>query len=45
MKLTMTLLIKNEVDIISDNIKVHSKLGVDSFIVMDNGSIMAPGKF
>lgn len=38
MKLTMTLLIKNEVDIISDNIKVHSKLGVDSFIVMDNGS-------
>jgi glycosyltransferase involved in cell wall biosynthesis len=38
MKLTMTLLIKNEVDIIADNIKVHSKLGVDSFVVMDNGS-------
>ena len=38
MKLTITLLIKNEVDIIADNIKVHSKLGVDSFVVMDNGS-------
>lgn len=38
MRLTMTLLIKDEVDIIADNIKVHSGLGVDNFIVMDNGS-------
>lgn len=38
MRLTMTLLIKNEVDIIADNLKVHSQLGVDNFIVMDNGS-------
>lgn len=38
MRLTMTLLIKDEVDIIADNIKVHAALGVDNFIVMDNGS-------
>lgn len=38
MRLTMTLLIKNEADIIADNIRVHARLGVDSFVVMDNGS-------
>ena len=38
MRLTMTLLIKDEVDIIEDNLKVHSALGVDNFVVMDNGS-------
>ncbi len=38
MHLTMNLLIKNEADIISENIHTHSYLGVDSFIVMDNGS-------
>jgi hypothetical protein len=38
MRLTMTLLIKDEVDIIADNLKVHAGLGVDNFIVMDNGS-------
>lgn len=38
MRLTMTLLIKDEVDIIADNLKVHAALGVDNFIVMDNGS-------
>jgi rRNA processing protein Gar1 len=36
--LTMTILVKNEEDIIEANIKAHSKLGVDSFIVMDNNS-------
>lgn len=38
MRLTMTLLIKDEVDIIADNIRVHAHLGVDNFVVMDNGS-------
>lgn len=38
LKLSMNMLVKNEVDIIADNIKFHSKMGVDSFIVMDNGS-------
>lgn len=37
-RLSMNLLVKNEVDIIADNIKAHSKLGVDCFVVMDNGS-------
>ncbi len=34
----MNLLIKNEADIIANNIRVHAALGVDSFVVMDNGS-------
>lgn len=38
MHLSMNLLIKNEADIIAENIKVHAALGVDSFVVMDNGS-------
>ncbi len=38
MHLSMNLLIKNEADIIADNIRVHAALGVDSFVVMDNGS-------
>lgn len=38
MHLTMNLLVKNEADIIAENIKVHAALGVDSFVVMDNGS-------
>lgn len=37
-RLIMTLLVKNEADIIADNIRVHHKLGVDGFAVMDNGS-------
>lgn len=32
----MTLLVRNERDIIADNIRFHHALGVDSFIVMDN---------
>ena len=35
-KITMTLLVRNEQDIIADNIRFHHALGVDSFIVMDN---------
>ncbi len=37
-RLAMTLLVKNEVDIIEDNIRFHVKQGVDCFAVMDNGS-------
>lgn len=35
-KITMTLLVRNEQDIIAENIWFHHALGVDSFIVMDN---------
>jgi len=35
-KITMTLLVRNEQDIIAENIRFHHALGVDSFIVMDN---------
>ena len=37
-KLVMTILVKNEDDIIERNIRFHAKLGVDAFVVMDNGS-------
>ncbi|MCY4046442.1 MAG: glycosyltransferase family 2 protein [Cellvibrionales bacterium] len=37
-RLSMNLLIKNEVDIIADNLKYHSQVGVDQFVIMDNGS-------
>jgi len=36
--LAMTILVKNEADIIEANIRTHAKLGVDFFVVMDNGS-------
>jgi len=36
--LVMTILVKNEADIIEANIRTHAKLGVDAFVVMDNGS-------
>jgi len=37
-KLSMVILVKNEEDIIKENILFHSKMGVDSFVVMDNNS-------
>jgi Glycosyl transferase family 2. len=37
-KIVMTILVKNEADIIAKNIKVHKALGVDAFVVMDNDS-------
>lgn len=37
-RLAMTILVKNESDIIEHNIRVHAALGVDCFAVMDNGS-------
>lgn len=38
MKLVMTLLVKNEQDIVENNIRFHAMQGVDAFLVMDNGS-------
>lgn len=37
-KITMTLLVRNEEDIIEQNIRYHHSQGVDNFIVMDNRS-------
>lgn len=37
-RLAMTLLVKDESDVISDNIHFHARHGVDCFAVMDNGS-------
>ena len=36
--IVMTILVKDEIDIIEKNIRVHAKLGVDAFVVMDNNS-------
>jgi hypothetical protein len=38
MKLAMTLIVRNEADIIEDNLRYHRAQGVDLFIVLDNGS-------
>ncbi|MCB1756178.1 MAG: glycosyltransferase family 2 protein [Gammaproteobacteria bacterium] len=37
-RIVMTLLVRDEADIIADNILYHSRKGVDAFAVMDNGS-------
>jgi len=37
-RLIMTILVKNEIDIIESNIRTHAKLGVDGFVIMDNNS-------
>lgn len=37
-RLIMTILVKNEAEIIEDNIRFHAAQGVDAFLVMDNGS-------
>ena len=36
--LAMVILVKNEVDIIAENIRYHARHGVEHFVVMDNGS-------
>jgi hypothetical protein len=36
--IVMTILVKDEIDIIEMNIRTHSKLGVDAFVIMDNQS-------
>jgi len=37
-KLSMVMIVKNEEDIIEENIRFHAALGVDNFVIMDNGS-------
>ena len=37
-KLAMTLIVRNEADVIEDNLRYHRAQGVDFFIVLDNGS-------
>jgi len=39
MKLIMTLLVRDEIDIIQSNLEYHLSQGVDSVIVTDNGSV------
>jgi len=37
-RLAMTILVKDEIDIIEENIRFHSQVGVDCFAIMDNNS-------
>lgn len=37
-RLVMTVMVKNERDIIAANIRTHASLGVDAFVVLDNAS-------
>ncbi len=37
-RLVMTILVKDEADIIEANIRTHASLGVDAFAIMDNNS-------
>ena len=37
-KISMVLMVKNEEDIIEENIRFHAKMGVDNFVIMDNNS-------
>jgi glycosyl transferase family 2 len=39
MKLVMTLKVRDEDDVLEDNLRFHRTLGVDFFIVTDNGSV------
>jgi len=39
MKLVMTLKVRDEDDVLEDNLRFHHALGVDFFIVTDNGSV------
>jgi hypothetical protein len=39
MRLVMTLKVRDEEDVIEDNLRFHGAMGVDFFIVMDNGSV------
>lgn len=38
MRLGMSLIVRDEADIIAENIEFHAKNGVDAFVVVDNGS-------
>ncbi|GAB6045679.1 hypothetical protein JCM11957_12770 [Caminibacter profundus] len=37
-KISMVMMVKNEEDIIEENIKFHAQIGVDNFVILDNGS-------
>jgi len=39
MTLVMTLKVRDEEDVIEDNLRFHRALGVDFFVVMENGSV------
>ena len=39
MRLVMTLKVRDEEDVIDDNLRFHRALGIDFFVVMDNGSV------
>ena len=39
MHLAMSILVRDEVDIIEDNVRHHAAGGISSFIVTDNGSV------
>src|SRR5215211_6752178 len=39
MRLVMTLKVRDEADILEDNLRHHHALGVDFFVVTDNGSV------
>lgn len=39
MKLGMTIVCRDEADIIEDNLRFHHRSGVDQFVVVDNGSV------
>ena len=39
MKLVMTLKVRDEEDVLADNLRFHHALGVDFFVVTDNGSV------
>jgi Glycosyl transferase family 2 len=39
MRLVMTLKVRDEEDVIDANLRLHRALGVDFFVVMDNGSV------
>lgn len=39
MRLVMTLKVRDEADILEDNLRYHRGLGVDFFVVTDNGSV------
>ena len=38
MKIVMTLVVRDEADVLEVNLRVHRALGVDAFAVLDNGS-------
>jgi hypothetical protein len=37
-RLAMSLIVRDELEFIAENIRFHAAQGVDNFVVMDNGS-------